>query len=94
MGRRYRKQRGGLDYLEDAALVGLGAYAARNPNSTGSSIILNVAKYTLYFFGGIFIMFFILFVLVMIFAPKGTHKSEQGATSATTSTAMTTTGTN
>jgi uncharacterized membrane protein len=86
MGRRYRShavQKGGLDYLQDAALVGLGAYAARNPNSTGSSIILNVAKYTLYFFGGIFIMFFILFVLVMIFAPKGTPKSEQGATSAT-----------
>jgi len=71
MTRRFRKQRGGLDYLEDAALVGLGAYAARNPQAPGSSIIINIAKYTLYFFAGIFVFFLVMIILVLIFAPKG-----------------------
>ena len=71
MTRRFRKQRGGLDYLEDAALVGLGAYAARNPQAPGSSIIINLAKYTLYFFAFLFAFFVVMIILVLVFAPKG-----------------------
>jgi uncharacterized membrane protein len=72
MTRRHRKQRGGeMNLFEDAALVGLGAYAARNPNAPWSSVVLNVAKYTLYFFAFIFFFFLIVFILVLIFAPKG-----------------------
>jgi hypothetical protein len=90
MTRRFRKQKGGIDYLQDAALVGLGAYAARNPNSTGSNIILNIAKYTLYFFAGIFIFFLVMIILVLVFAPKGNKPvapDQKPTTSATTTTA-------
>ena len=80
------KQRGGLDYLQDAALVGLGAYAARNPNTMGSGIILNTAKYILYFFATIFLLIFLAIVLVLVFAPKGEKKSvvPNGTASTTT----------
>jgi len=84
MTRRFRKQRGGIDYLQDAALVGLGAYAARNPQAPGSSIIVNLAKYTLYFFAGIFIFFLVMLILVLVFAPKG-NKPADPATHQTTS---------
>jgi hypothetical protein len=83
MTRRFRKQKGGLDYLEDAALVGLGAYAARNPNSTGSNIILNIAKYTLYFFAGIFVFFLVMIILVLVFAPKGNKPADPATHPAT-----------
>jgi uncharacterized membrane protein len=76
MTRRHRKQRGGeMNLFEDAALVGLGAYAARNPNSPWSSVVLNVAKYTMYFFAFIFFFFLIMLILVLIFAPKGSKPS-------------------
>jgi hypothetical protein len=86
MGRRYRKQTGGLDYLQDAALVGLGAYAARNPNTMGSSIILNTAKYILYFFATVFVLIFLTIVLVLVFAPKGEKKATAGTSTASTPT--------
>jgi uncharacterized membrane protein len=93
MTRRYRKQRGGIDYLQDAALVGLGAYAARNPQAPGSSIIINLAKYTLYFFAGIFIFFIVMLILVLIFAPKGNKPvaPDQKPTTASSTTSTTTT---
>jgi hypothetical protein len=84
MTRRFRKQRGGLDYLEDAALVGLGAYAARNPQAPGSSIIINLAKYTLYFFAFLFAFFVIMIILVLIFAPKGNKATTTPDTATTT----------
>jgi uncharacterized membrane protein len=84
MTRRFRKQRGGLDYLEDAALVGLGAYAARNPQAPGSSIIINLAKYTLYFFAFLFAFFVIMIILVLIFAPKGIKATTTPDTATTT----------
>jgi cellulose synthase/poly-beta-1,6-N-acetylglucosamine synthase-like glycosyltransferase len=87
MTRRFRKQRGGIDYLQDAALVGLGAYAARNPQAPGSSIIINLAKYTLYFFAFLFGFFVIMIILVLVFAPKGNKPvspDQKPTTSATT----------
>jgi hypothetical protein len=92
MTRRFRKQRGGLDYLQDAALVGLGAYAARNPQAPGSSVIVNVAKYILYIFAGFFVFFLVMLILVLIFAPKGNKPvaPDQKPTTASSTTSATT----
>jgi uncharacterized membrane protein len=67
MGRR-RNQKGGLGLIESAALVGTGAYLARqNPNSDVVGVMGTAAMYFGYFLLGLFIFFIVLFSLIFIF---------------------------
>lgn len=67
MGRR-RNQKGGLGLIESAALVGTGAYLARqNPDSDVLGVMGTAAKYFGYFLLGLFIFFIVLFSVLMIF---------------------------
>jgi hypothetical protein len=67
MGRK-RNQKGGLGLIESAALVGTGAYLARqNPDSDVLGVMGTAAKYFGYFLLGLFIFFIVLFSILMIF---------------------------
>ena len=74
-----RRVRGGDsgvgDLLQSAALVGTGAYLARqNPDSSVLGVVGTAAKYFFYFIIGLvlfFVIFFVIFfVLVSIFGKK------------------------
>lgn len=70
MGRR-RNQKGGLGLIESAALVGTGAYLARqNPDSDVLGVMGTAAKYFGYFLIGLFIFFIVLFSILMIFGKR------------------------
>ena len=61
MGRK-RNQKGGLGLIESAALVGTGAYLARqNPESNVLGVMGTAAKYFGYFLLGLLIFFIVLF---------------------------------
>jgi uncharacterized membrane protein len=63
-----RKQRGGLGLIESAALVGTGAYLARqNPESNVLGVMGTAAKYFGYFLLGLLIFFIVLFSLLFMF---------------------------
>jgi hypothetical protein len=67
MGRR-RNQKGGLGLIESAALVGTGAYLARqNPESDVLGVMGTAAKYFGYFLLGLFIFFIVLIGLLFMF---------------------------
>lgn len=67
MGRR-RNQKGGLGLIESAALVGTGAYLARqNPDSDVLGVMGTAAKFFGYFLLGLFIFFIVIFSLIFIF---------------------------
>ena len=67
MGRR-RNQKGGLGLIESAALVGTGAYLARqNPDSNVLGVMGTAAKYFGYFLLGLLIFFIVLFSLLFMF---------------------------
>jgi uncharacterized membrane protein len=67
MGRK-RNQRGGLGLIESAALVGTGAYLARqNPESNVLGVMGTAAKYFGYFLLGLLIFFIVLFSLLFMF---------------------------
>jgi uncharacterized membrane protein len=53
--------------VEDAALVGVGAYAARNPNTPGMGIVANVGKFFLYGTIAVILLFVIFFLFVIMF---------------------------
>lgn len=66
---------GGDDFsnnlVGNAALVGLGAYAARqNPNSSVLGVVGTVGLYTAYFFGGLLIFFIVLIFVLTLFGKK------------------------
>ena len=71
-----RRMRGGDEFgmgdmVQDAALIGTGAYLARqNPNSSVLGVVGTAAKYFAYFTIGIILFFVIFFVLLMIFGKK------------------------
>lgn len=70
MGQR-RNQKGGLGLIESAALVGTGAYLARqNPDSDVLGVMGTAAKYFGYFLLGLFIFFIVLFSILMIFGKR------------------------
>jgi len=70
MGRR-RNQKGGLGLIESAALVGTGAYLARqNPDSDVLGVMGTAAKYFGYFLLGLFIFFIVLFSILIIFGKR------------------------
>ena len=67
MGRK-RNQKGGLGLIESAALVGTGAYLARqNPNSDVLGVMGTAAKYFGYFLLGLLIFFIVVFSLLFMF---------------------------
>jgi len=67
MGRK-RNQKGGLGLIESAALVGTGAYLARqNPDSNVLGVMGTAAKYFGYFLLGLLIFFIVLFSLLFMF---------------------------
>jgi hypothetical protein len=69
MVHKIRKSRGGAGLIESAALVGTGAYLARqNPDTDVVGVMGTAAKYFGYFLLGLFLFFLIFFTLVMIFA--------------------------
>ena len=70
--RRMRGGEGGVgDLVQSAALIGTGAYLARqNPDSSILGVVGTAAKYFLYFIIGLVLFFVIFFVLVSIFGKK------------------------
>lgn len=63
-----KKMFGGAGLLESAALVGTGAYLARqNPDSDVLGVMGTAAKFFGYFLLGLFIFFIVLFSLIFIF---------------------------
>jgi len=55
---------------QDAALVGVGAYLAKqNPDSSVIGVVGTAAKYAAYFFGGL-LLFFIVFILIAVMFGK------------------------
>jgi hypothetical protein len=61
--------KGGLGLVESAALVGTGAYLARqNPDSNVLGSMGTAAMYFGYFLLGLFIFFIVLFSIIMIFS--------------------------
>lgn len=67
-----RRVRGGDsgvgDLVQSAALIGTGAYLARqNPDSSVLGVVGTAAKYFAYFTIGLILFFVIFFILVMIF---------------------------
>ena len=79
MGRKRfgKKMFGGVldsfgDVVEDAALIGTGAYLARqNPDSSVVGVVGTAAKYAAYFFGGL-LLFFIVFIMIVVMFGKKT----------------------
>jgi uncharacterized membrane protein len=70
MGRR-RNQKGGLGLIESAALVGTGAYLARqNPDSDVLGVMGTAAKYFGYFLLGLLIFFIVVFSLLFMFGKQ------------------------
>jgi hypothetical protein len=65
---RRRNQKGGLGLIESAALVGTGAYLARqNPDSDVLGVMGTAAKYFGYFLLGLLIFFIVVFSLLFMF---------------------------
>jgi hypothetical protein len=60
--------------VQDAALVGVGAYAARNPNTPGMGIIANIGTFFLYASIAVFALF-IIFLIVVFTYGKPTNQS-------------------
>jgi hypothetical protein len=66
------------DALQSAALVGTGAYLAKqNPDSSVIGVVATATKYAAYFFGGLLI-FFIIFIIgaVMFGKPAPTPPAD------------------
>ena len=79
------RKRGGAGLLESAALIGTGAYLARqNPNSDVLGVMGTASMYFGYFLLGLFIFFIVLFSLIFIFGkpseppPKDATNSASG----------------
>jgi hypothetical protein len=58
--------------VQSAALVGVGAYAARNPNTPGMGIVANIGKFFLYAIGAVFLLFALLLVYILVFGKPAT----------------------
>lgn len=57
--------------VEDAALVGTGAYLARqNPNSSVLGVVGTAGMYFMYAIGGILLFFVFFFLIVAVFGKK------------------------
>jgi len=83
MVHKMRKSRGGAGLIESAALVGTGAYLARqNPDADVVGVMGTAAKYFGYFLLGLFLFFLVFFTLVMIFAKPSQPQPEDTTNSA------------
>jgi phosphotransferase system glucose/maltose/N-acetylglucosamine-specific IIC component len=59
------------DLVQSAALIGTGAYLARqNPDSSILGVVGTAAKYFAYFTIGILLFFVVFFVIALIFGKK------------------------
>jgi len=59
------------DLVQSAALIGTGAYLARqNPNSSVLDVVGTAVKYFIYFTIGMIVFILIFIVIVMIFGKK------------------------
>ena len=77
---------GAGDLLQDAALIGTGAYLARqNPNSSAMGVVATAGKYYLYFGIALFLFFAIFFIIVILFG-KRTDPPPADATNAASGT--------
>ena len=65
-----RRLKGGDGLFQDAALIGLGAYAARNPNTTGMGVVSNVGKFFFYAAGAIILFFVFIIVYALLFGKR------------------------
>ena len=70
--RRMRGGEGGVgDLVQSAALIGTGAYLARqNPNSSVLDVVGTAVKYFIYFTIGMIVFILIFIIIVMIFGKK------------------------
>jgi uncharacterized membrane protein len=64
--------------VQDAALVGVGAYAARNPDTPGMGIIANVGKFFLYAGIAVFALFIIVLIVVFIYGKPTNQATTTG----------------
>lgn len=72
MPRRVRGGDGEVgDLVQSAALIGTGAYLARqNPNSSVLGVVGTAAKYFAYFIIGIFLFFLVFFLIALLFGKR------------------------
>ena len=83
-----RRMRGGDEFgmgdmVQDAALIGTGAYLARqNPNSSVLGVVGTAAKYFAYAIGAVLLFFFIFFLFAMLFGKKTTPPPADSTNSA------------
>lgn len=69
------------DALQSAALVGTGAYLAKqNPDSSVVDVLATTAKYAAYFFGGLLIFFIIFIIIAVMFASNRKETTPKDAT--------------
>lgn len=70
MGRTSRTHKGGSELFENAALVGLGAYAAKNSDGTGWGIVSKVGTYAMYASIAGFLLIALVLIVVLVIVLK------------------------
>jgi len=89
-----RKMFGGVDgemgvgnLVQDAALIGTGAYLQKqNPDSSVIGVVGTAAKYAAYFFGGLLIFFIIFIIIAVMFGKQNTTPPPDDSTNSASGT--------
>lgn len=75
------------DALQSAALVGTGAYLAKqNPDSSVLGVVGTAAKYAAYFFGGLLVFFIIFIIIAVMFGKQNTTPPPDDSTNSASGT--------